>query len=71
MRQEFFCLRGLYRLFENLPCFAVVCGGVAVIEDGGAVGGVPRFALALRTRGGGFGDDVSVRGGWGGGLDVG
>ena len=42
-----------------------------VVEDGGAVGGVPRFALALRTRGGGFGDDVSVRGGWGGGLDVG
>ena len=54
----------LVSFFENLPSLAVVCVGVAVAEDGGAFGGLPRFAVALRTRGGGFGDDVSDSGGW-------
>ena len=49
--------------FENLPSLAVVCVGVAFVEDGGAVGGVPRLAVTLRTHGGGFGD-VSDSGGW-------
>ena len=57
--------------FENVPCLAVVCVGVACEEDGGAVGGVPRFAIALRTRGGGGGRDVMCVVVWGGGFDVG
>ena len=57
-------------VFENLLYLAVVCGGVAIVEASDEVDGVPRFAL-MRTRGGGFGGDVRVRGVGGGGLDVG
>jgi hypothetical protein len=34
-----------------------------VVEDCGAVGGVPMFAVVLRTSGGGGGGDVSDSGG--------
>ena len=48
--------------FENLACLAIVCAAVAVVEDGSVKGGFPRFAMLLRTHGGGFGDGVSDNG---------
>jgi hypothetical protein len=56
-------------VFENLLYLAVVCDGVAIVEESGAVGGVPKLVIDGRADGGGFGDVGCVV--WGGGLDVG